>query len=799
MNPPDRPLDRGRPASLSGLVRPHFRPDIEGLRAIAIFVVVAYHAGIPGFEGGYVGVDVFFVLSGYLITWFLVHEAVSTGEIDLVRFYGRRARRLLPALGLLLIVVVPAMAILYGPFEQRALAASAIATAAYGSNLYFAWTATDYLGTAAEENPLLHTWSLGVEEQFYLVWPLLVAIPLGALRRQRSRSVPGPLLLAMAAVAAASLLLSVGVTHWRQPWAFFLSPARAWEFAIGGLAALAPLARGAFGDGGAPPGRPQGGAPPRRAVGLVGTAGLFGILAATTVFDGETAFPGAAALLPVLSTAAVLWAGAARPDARFVAFLSFRPFQEMGRLSYSWYLWHWPILVFASLLLEELPISDRILLAFVSLLPAELSYRLVESPVRHSRALRRDRGRSLLMGGLVTIAGLALGLTWREASAEWASRPEQTRFTEVRDDLPSLYSSGCHLDFFATRPDLSRCVVGNDGGATSRVVLLGDSHAAQWYPALERLARQRSWRLWPMTKSACAPVAVRQFSPELGREYRECELWRDAALEEIDRIRPDLVVLAFSVRHSFSREQWVRGAEGILTRLGSASRHVVILEDTPWPDFDVPKCLARREWRPVLLDGGSCEITLHGDERARVFGELRQVAAGFSNVSLVDLTSVICPGSPCPPERDGILVYRDSHHLSATFAASLAEPLAKRIARAAGSSPPGVAAETTSRPADDLARPLLEPDGGRDPRQDGSGTVTPHRRPGDAEAADRTRQRAPAGHRRPRVELGDEPLRSIVDRRAGIAERLDGAADHRLQPLSGAPELLTRSRCVEAW
>lgn len=213
--------------ALNSITKPYFRADIEGLRAVAVLLVVAYHAGLPGISGGYIGVDVFFVLSGYLITWLIAYEATSTGTINLVNFYARRARRLLPALAAVLLVTIPLGAIVYAPFEQRPLANTAVATASYLSNVHFARAAMNYLGADTDLNPLLHTWSLSVEEQFYLVWPLLVMWSLGLLGWSKRGLSTTRLLWYMAITTVISLGWSIYLTHTRQPWAFFLSPARA--------------------------------------------------------------------------------------------------------------------------------------------------------------------------------------------------------------------------------------------------------------------------------------------------------------------------------------------------------------------------------------------------------------------------------------------------------------------------------------------------------------------------------------------------------------------------------------------
>jgi peptidoglycan/LPS O-acetylase OafA/YrhL len=225
-----------------------FRPDIEGLRAIAILLVVGYHAAVPGLSGGYVGVDIFFVLSGYLITGLLVGDINKTGKVDFRRFYARRARRLLPALTLTLLVTVIASAAIYPPSEvmQGGLAGTAVSTAAYASNLYFARWGADYFAPDPEKNPFLHTWSLSVEEQFYLIWPLFIIFALRVPDFQNPRKANGRRLLPwMATVVVLSFILSLYLTGVRHSWAYFTSPTRAWEFALGGFVVLLPQA-GAF-------------------------------------------------------------------------------------------------------------------------------------------------------------------------------------------------------------------------------------------------------------------------------------------------------------------------------------------------------------------------------------------------------------------------------------------------------------------------------------------------------------------------------------------------------------------------
>lgn len=364
-NSPDR-LERPSHASANAQLveRPRFRADIEGLRAIAILLVVAYHAGIPGFSGGYIGVDVFFVISGYLITWLLVYEAETKGRVDLVRFYAKRAKRLFPALALMLLAVCGLSLLIYSPTERGPVLQTALAAATFRSNLFFSQTALDYLGTDLETNPLLHAWSLNVEEQFYFVWPLLIALLLGCLQKWGLRSRRTFLLSLLSLLSVVSFAYAVHLTTVRQPSAFFLSPPRAWEFIAGAIAVLIPVK------------------PHPRTQEILGWLGLSGLLCASYFFNALTPFPGTAALLPTVATVFLLRSGQAQTTLSKIFARS--PFQTLGKLSYSWYLWHWPLLILGGTFVDSAPLWFRICLVAIALILAIASYHWVENPIRRS-------------------------------------------------------------------------------------------------------------------------------------------------------------------------------------------------------------------------------------------------------------------------------------------------------------------------------------------------------------------------------------------------------------------------------
>jgi peptidoglycan/LPS O-acetylase OafA/YrhL len=367
-----------------------------------VLAVVLFHAGVPGVSGGFIGVDVFFVVSGFLITGILVREATHTGTVTLPRFYAARARRLLPAAGTVLVATAVASTILLPPLQARSVLGDAIASALYVGNYRFAIQGTDYLAADAPPSPFQHYWSLGVEEQFYLLWPaLIIGTALLVCRGSRSgnREAAGsftPYLAVLALVAATSFVISLHWTHILPPWAFFSLPSRAWELAVGGLVALS-----------APAWRRL----PAMTAGVAGWGGLVLIVVTCTQLGAKTPYPGTAALLPVLGTALIIGAGCATPVIGVGKVLSISSMRAIGRLSYSWYLWHWPVLLLAPPLVgHSLGLLGRLTAAAVSAGLAALTLRYIENPGRFASSLRRSAARSLALGGAVTTGAVCTAL-----------------------------------------------------------------------------------------------------------------------------------------------------------------------------------------------------------------------------------------------------------------------------------------------------------------------------------------------------------------------------------------------------
>jgi peptidoglycan/LPS O-acetylase OafA/YrhL len=678
------PARAGAPAPQRARAGHAFRHDVHGLRAVAVLLVVLYHAGVPGITGGYVGVDVFFVISGYLITSLLLREIASTGRVSLPAFYARRVRRLLPAAGVVVAVTLVAGRV-WGPALQVAATAwDAVWTSGYAINFRLGARGVDYLAASETASPLQHFWSLAVEEQFYLVWPLLLLGASLLAARTGRRAVP----LVVAAVAVAGFVYSVHLTQASAPTAYFASTARAWELAAGALVALAAsrLAR----------------LPAAVAVAL-SWAGLALVVAGAVVLDDATPFPGTAALLPVVGASAVIAAGCgAGSRAGGSWLLDRRPMQRIGTLSYGWYLWHWPVLVLAPGGVD----GSRswivgVGLSVLSLGLAWLTYVAVEQPAMRGSLqpatwLRRGLA---ISGGVVALALLLVATAPRvvgsgtpagplrvtdaaslsaalTAAARTRALPSDVSPTldVARADRPA--SDGvCHRDFADV--DVVPCAFGDPRG-TRTVVLLGDSHAQQWLGALDEAARQRQWRVVPLTKAACPVAELAVVNPTLKREYTECSQWRARALDAVVAARPELVLVSQSDAvpgTSVDNGLWAERTVVTLDRLRQQGLRVVFLRDTPFPRSDVPACLEQH-----LADARACGVPradaynsseLFTDRHERVASAVD--AAGFRSI---EPAPWLCTSTFCPVVVGDELVYRDDSHLTDTYSRTLAPLLA---------------------------------------------------------------------------------------------------------------------------
>jgi peptidoglycan/LPS O-acetylase OafA/YrhL len=651
-----------------GEYRLGFRGDIEGLRAIAILLVIGAHAGMPWLGGGFVGVDVFFVLSGFLITGLLVQEIADTGQLRFADFYIRRLRRLLPALIVMLLVSGLLAALLLAPAEQLPQATAGASAAAWWSNIHFALGRLDYFSAGTETNIFLHTWSLGVEEQFYLIWPALVYV----LLRNPARQIGiARLRVCMLLVIVASLIACVVATYRAPQFAFYMMPLRAWQFAAGALVWLH------FNAGQTEKNEKASSRTSGVMLAAIGWLGLAALLGAGLWLGANVPYPGLYALIPTLGAAGVIASGSRGVRTGVPKLLSYGPMQAIGRISYAWYLWHWPILLLGHALTGSNEPVYRVLYVLISLILAIVSYYCVEAPIRHQRWWLTHQ-RASVYGALVVMVLCTVGFLRWNGHAYWASRsPTQVQFLQARGDAPMIYGMDCDEWYHSDR--LTPCIFGPAKPAHT-AVLLGDSIAGQWFPAVAALFVGPDWRLIVLTKSSCPMVDQPMFYPRIGREYTECAAWRKAALQEIAKLRPDIVLMSSTSTYAFTQAQWTNGSARVMKEISSAAGRVFVIRATPLLPFDGPDCLARYAERPEWLKlGSTCSTAIGNLSSNQVYAWLRQAAEQFQNVQTVDISDFICPNGICAAERGGVIVFRDSQHMTATFAASLAPELERRL------------------------------------------------------------------------------------------------------------------------
>jgi peptidoglycan/LPS O-acetylase OafA/YrhL len=682
---------------------PQFRSDIEGMRAVAVVLVVLYHAGVRTLGGGYVGVDVFFVISGFLITTQLYNELLATRRISVARFYARRATRLLPASTLVLLATVIAAWFWLPPTRFKSLTVDALASTFYGINWRLAAQGVDYLSVGAPPSPLQHFWSLAVEEQFYLVWPVLLLALSVAWGRQRRRSALGRhgLVAALVVLCGVSFAASVQQTRAVAPWAYFGAHTRAWELALGALIAVtAPyLAR-----------------LPKVPAAAATWLGLLAVVGSATCYTDTTPYPGYAAALPVVGTGLIIAAGSATPVGGVVMVLRHQPFQLVGKLSYSWYLWHWPILLIAPVALHlTASVEVNLALAAASMAVAAISFRLVENPIRSCGSLKVRPWRGVFLGVSLSAGAAAVALTGSylpltpgrggpapdtRAVVSRAREPARKLAELVRDgvsttvvpsnltpsltgahtDRPAVYRDGCHLNFAAVKA-AKLCAYG-DTAAARTVVLFGDSHAAQWFPALNQIAKTRHWRLLSLTKSACPAASVLVYLDALKRGYTECVQWRDRTLATIRQLRPGTVIMANNgtdngglVNPPVDPDRaWADAWVASLRQVSQPGTKVIVLSDTPYPKSNVPDCISTHVTHLSECVRQRRDALIKPRRRGMV-----AAAAGRSGATVIDPTPWFCTTTQCPVVVGNILVYKDESHMSTAYSTMLARVLAARL------------------------------------------------------------------------------------------------------------------------
>jgi peptidoglycan/LPS O-acetylase OafA/YrhL len=659
-----------------------YRPDIDGLRTIAIVPVVLFHAGIPGLGGGFAGVDVFFVISGFLITGILYKELSTKNSIDILSFYARRIARIFPAL----ILVCVAMLLLGGLllssalFEVQSLTKSVIASLGFVANFYFLSVTSDYFATDAQTFPFLHMWSLAVEEQYYLIWPIVMIM--SAKNERLFYNLRARLLLAIILITVISLCLCGYLTPIHPAQAFYLPFPRAWELGCGSVLALFRPGDG-FGSGA------------RKALAhLAAPCGLALVVAGFVVIREGPGFPFPLSLLTIVGTMLMIWGGDAAPEGAVSRLLGIKPLVSIGRVSYAWYLWHWPLLSFAHILaLGEASPMLRYGLVIASLILSYATMHAVEIRIRLGVS-RRFRPIVIILGGLAASAltvGLAGGIYLGSRMGLLGDDP---RIAAAVKDVPARHDA-CLVGTGANRTALSpACLVDGD---RPRIVLWGDSHASQWAPALETWARANgNWAIEQVTMESCPPLPNTIPTDIQGGPFQPfalCKSFNDMVWSHLQQTasRKRIVVLSANWRfraaipfldkkgggrriESFDMNARDTNAslhvmesrlDELLSALERAHTPVITVLQSPVLNLPPAACVER-------LGAGSCAIseTTFASEAAVVNRVLRRVAGRHQHVAVLNPQDILCKDGTCPAELEGRIAYRDQGHIAASAARS---------------------------------------------------------------------------------------------------------------------------------
>lgn len=661
-----------------------FIPHVQGLRAIAVLFVVLYHFWPARLSGGYVGVDIFFVISGFLITAHLARELTTTGGVKLSQFWARRARRLLPAslLVLLFCAIVAAIPLLTPTSAMPAEVREILASTFYVENWYLAFNSADYLALSGEPTTVQHYWSLSLEEQFYVLWPLIMLlaawIAVKYFRGDRLRAAA----IAIGVVSVASFVFCVVYTMTDPAPAYFVTFGRMWQFGVGALIALVPRLR------------------VRNAAlsFLLGWGGILVLLYTAFTFDAQTPFPGYMALLPTLGAAAIIAASNTERWWYPTRLLAVRPMRFTGDISYSLYLWHWPLIIIApSVPFWGLTIYHRVALLMLCFVLAWLTKRFVEDPVRSWKPLTSRPPRVTLWASLV-----AMLLVGSVAAGGWAvNAPSYQQgvqaIQQVRDNPPSCFGAASVLDEScagqapddilpapgfagADAPGEPQCFIqlndsrpvscefGSDAADAPRIALVGDSHAYQLVATFARIAEREGWHLTTYFKGACpwntTPLAT------AGSFGAACTDWRDGVAAELADSDFDAVFTSaisntpYAVAgYDSAYDAAVAGYREAWATMTDRGIPVVTVVDNPRWETDPNKCLRSRDQADCL--GARGEVLIADDP-------IREAAEGQSGVTLLDFTDVYCDDETCAPVVGGANVYRDQDHLTVTFADTLA-------------------------------------------------------------------------------------------------------------------------------
>ena len=609
--------------------------EIQGLRALAVILVIIYHADfIPG---GFIGVDIFYVISGFLITNLIIKEISTTGNLNLKNFYHRRIKRLLPASALVLLVTALTCYILLPPMDRDQLGKDVIAVSLLLSNYAFAIWENDYQNLGEAASPFIHYWSLAVEEQFYLIWPLFILV----FAKFGMKVVKS----AIFAVFVISLTFSIIQTPDSPIFTFYSLHTRAWELAAGALIVFIPknhlMANKAFYK-------------------ICAIIGALLITWAAYSFTSESAFPGYLALIPVLGSFLLISSIGEWP-ALFKRLFNNKVMQHMGAISYPLYLWHWPSLAVPALVLERpIELNEKLMAIAATILLSELTHRFVEQPFRYSKIDLSKTFSTLVAATTCSILVGALILNTHTTNIFVKEKNLNLELSEVTS-LPVIHSDGCHVNWGVQSS--KECLYG-DLTSDKTMVLFGDSHAAQWFDAVEDIAKNQGYKLISLTKSACSALKL-PISNRGVYNGDECRKWQSNSIERIKELKPEvLIASAFShynlnLKANSKDFYYLATQQELHQQLLGYVNKMVYLTDTPKPVKNIPRCLSHNSLE-------SCNQIN------------RSSNAVYEELIKIDPYQWFCDKS-CSAVKENFIVYRDASHITRAAAKAVADQLEEAL------------------------------------------------------------------------------------------------------------------------
>jgi peptidoglycan/LPS O-acetylase OafA/YrhL len=662
----------------TALPKSKFRQDIQGLRALAVGIVVLDHAHVPGISGGFVGVDVFFVISGFLITGLLLGDIAKHSRVRFMSFYSRRAQRILPAATVVIATTAAASIFLLGIIQARATLVDSVWAVFFAANIHFASVGTNYFAASTATSPLQHFWSLAVEEQFYLVWPAVLGIIAVLFCKKGVGHVPRvPIAVTLLVVGGGSLYLSITQTAANSTAAYFSTLDRTWELAVGALLAVA---------------LPWLNKIPSVLRSALSWSGLVAIIAAALVFTTHTAIPGYMALLPVLGCGALLVGGIAAPRFGAHSLLSLKPLRFLGDISYSLYLWHWPILIIgAAYLGARDTLTARAGLIATSVAIATVSYYGLENPLRHIKVLSARAWRGLLLWPVATGIVVSIAVFGAPsvpfAAAATATNTTISPLVAIEQAVvaaqgnapvpaatdPSLLTAGTdhvNLGSCSQYPTFTGkvCQLGDPTG-TKTMVLFGDSHSTMWEPALAIIAKAHHWKLYAVVREGCGYDSyVGILAGE--RKHNVCTTFYSWAKIQVAKLHPTMLIIGSYTNTA----DWQRGETDVINQFKSDAKRLVLFSNSPETrqlSIGVPApdvCL--------LSSGATQGTCLVPDPAARVTAQVQAAAiAAKTHVQYLDVTNLFCDQGLCPAVIDGLIPTYDGAHLTPQYSAFLAPAL----------------------------------------------------------------------------------------------------------------------------